>query len=178
MTKKKVVLLVVLGVPVALVATVLLVGSSISADHVATRVVTLRAAPDAVYKAIADFEQHGSWRPDVKKIERLPDHEGHPSWKETNSFGVIALEQLEADPPKKLVTKIADPDLPFGGTWTYEVAPAQGGGTRVAITERGTVKNPAFRFMSRFVFGYRATLDSFLKALGKKFGEDVAPQDG
>jgi hypothetical protein len=75
------------------------------------------------------------------------------------------------------VTKIADPDLPFGGTWTYELTPAPGGGTRLAITERGNVKNVVFRFMSRYVFGYTATLDGFLRALGKKGGEDVTPQD-
>jgi uncharacterized protein YndB with AHSA1/START domain len=175
-SKKKVILGIV-AVPVLLVAGVVITGFSIEPDHVAKRTVTLKAAPDVVYKAIADFEKHGEWRPDIKKIERLPDKDGHPQWKETNGFGVIALEQTEADAPKKLVTRITDPDLPFGGTWTYELA-AEGGGTRVSITEKGTVKNPVFRFMSRFVFGYTATLDSFLKDLGKKGGEEVTPRDG
>ena len=39
------------------------------------------------------------------------------------------------------------------------------------ITEDGQVHNPIFRFMSRFVFGYTATIDGFLKDLHAKFGD-------
>lgn len=48
-------------------------------------------------------------------------------------------------------------------------------GALVTVTERGFVRNPIFRFLARFVFGYSSTLDAYLKALGKKFGEDVSP---
>ena len=41
------------------------------------------------------------------------------------------------------------------------------------ITENGEIYNPFFRFMARFVFGYTATMETYLKALGKKFGEDA-----
>jgi hypothetical protein len=68
----------------------------------------------------------------------------------------------ERQPPRRLVTRIADQSLPFGGTWTYELTPA-GSGTRLTITEHGTVFNPVFRFMSRFVFGHAATIERFLK---------------
>lgn len=61
-----------------------------------------------------------------------------------------------------------------GGSWIYEIAPADGG-SRVSVTERGWIANPIFRFMARVVFGYHGTLDSYLKALGRKFGEEVAP---
>jgi hypothetical protein len=66
------------------------------------------------------------------------------------------------------VTRIADPHLPFGGTWTYEVAPAVGGGSTLTITENGEVYNLVFRFISRFVMGYTATIDRYLEALRKK----------
>jgi hypothetical protein len=66
------------------------------------------------------------------------------------------------------VTRIADPDQPFGGTWTFELTRA-GAGTRVTITERGEVYNPIFRFLSRFVFGHTATLESCLLALERKW---------
>ncbi len=62
------------------------------------------------------------------------------------------------------MTRIADPDLPFGGTWTFELAP-EAGGTRLTITERGEIRNPIFRTMSRFVFGYGATMETFLAEL-------------
>jgi hypothetical protein len=62
------------------------------------------------------------------------------------------------------MVRIADPDLPFGGTWTYRLTP-KGSGTRLAITEHGEVYNPLFRFVSRFVFGHTATVDRFIAAL-------------
>jgi hypothetical protein len=32
-----------------------------------------------------------------------------------------------------------------------------------------------FRFMSRFIFGHTKTMETYLRALGQKFGEEVAP---
>ena len=55
-----------------------------------------------------------------------------------------------------MVTRIADPHLPFGGTWTYEIAPTETGST-LTITEKGEVYNPVFRFVSRYLQGYTAT---------------------
>lgn len=76
--------------------------------------------------------------------------------------------------PSLLVGRIASTDVPFGGTWTFQVAP-DGSGARVTITERGWVSNPIFRFVSRFVIGETATMDTYLRALGKRFGEKVSP---
>lgn len=78
-------------------------------------------------------------------------------------------------PPRRLVGRIADSKLPFGGTWTLEITPTPEG-SNLRITERGWVSNSLFRFMSRFVFGYTGTLDSYLRSLAKKFGEE--PQIG
>jgi hypothetical protein len=73
-----------------------------------------------------------------------------------------------SEPPRLLVARIADPDLPFGGTWTYDIAPA-GGGSRVTITEDGEIYNPLFRFVARFILGYEGTIASYLAALEKRF---------
>jgi len=82
-----------------------------------------------------------------------------------------AWKPIESIPPARLVTKIAD-KLPYGGMWTYELAP-DGPGTSLRITEDGEVYNPIFRFVSRFVMGHTATIDASLRDLGKKLGEDV-----
>jgi hypothetical protein len=80
-----------------------------------------------------------------------------------------------SQPPAKLVVRIADPKLPFGGTWTYEITPIAAGSS-LRIREDGEVYNPIFRFVSRFVLGQSATIDAYLKSLAKKFGEP--PQVG
>jgi len=67
------------------------------------------------------------------------------------------------------VTRIADPKLPFGGTWTYELSPAPER-TSLRITEDGEVRNPVLRFVSRFVLGHTATIDRYLADLGRHVG--------
>ena len=62
--------------------------------------------------------------------------------------------------------------LNIGGTWTYELR-EQDGGTLVTVTEDGEICNPFFRVMSKLVFGYHRTQESYLNALGQKFGEEV-----
>ncbi|HMA23731.1 MAG TPA: hypothetical protein VKP00_07045, partial [Gemmatimonadaceae bacterium] len=47
--------------------------------------------------------------------------------------------------------------------------------SRVTIVERGSVYNPLFRFVSRFFMGHTATIDAYLRALGKRFGEEPVP---
>ena len=74
-----------------------------------------------------------------------------------------------------MVTRIRDTDLGYSGKWTYMLA-AEKGGTRLSIREDGEVSNVLFRFMSRYIFGHTATIDSYLTALAKHFGEDAAPQ--
>jgi hypothetical protein len=91
-------------------------------------------------------------------------------WRETDKHGqTITYEAIESIPPHHLVTRIADPNLPFGGTWTYEIVPA-GSSCTLTITENGEVYNPLFRFVSRFIMGQTATLDAYLKALNVKLG--------
>ena len=77
--------------------------------------------------------------------------------------------------PSRLVTQIdSSAGGSFGGTWTYELTP-DSGGTKISVTEAGWIGNPIFRTLSRFIFGYYGSLDGYLKALGKKLGEDVRP---
>ena len=112
-----------------------------------------------------------SWRLNVIKVERLPDQNGHPVWRETYKSGEsLPLEMLESLPPRRLVGRIADPKLPFGGTWTYEIMPADGGCT-ITITERGEVYNPIFRLVSRFM-NQAGTIEEYLTYLAHKFGEE------
>jgi hypothetical protein len=81
-------------------------------------------------------------------------------------------------PNKRLATRIADPSLPFGGKWTYAILPA-GDSTTLRITEDGEVYNPVFRFVSRFIFGHSATIEEYLRDVGRRFGEDAPViQDG
>ncbi len=84
----------------------------------------------------------------------------------------MTFEETVAEEPGRYQAKIADKNLPFGGTWTWEIAPTQTG-CDVRIIEAGEVYNPIFRFVGRLIIGYDRTISDYLNALGKKFGEAV-----
>lgn len=159
------------GVPLVLAA----VGWTLPKGHKAACTLRLRQTPEAIFKTLADFEAMPSWRTDLKRIERLPDQNGHPVWAEHGKNGRIPLEIVESRAPARLVTRIADPTLPFGGSWIFDIKPCDGGAD-LTITEDGEIHNPIFRVMARFVFGHHATLEAYLMALAAKFGESAMPQ--
>ncbi len=152
------------------------VGLLIPPNHVASRSVHLARSPEVVWEVVSDLSGFDRWAPEVTGATRLADRNGHPVWAMQGKWA-MPLEVEEISPPERMVTRIADPKLPFGGTWTWEIAPA-GNGCLVTLTERGEIKSAFFRTLSRFVFGYTSTLDSYLKALGKRFDEDVSPTAG
>ena len=159
------------GLLAGLVMLVAAVGSFLPKEHVASRTLKLTQSPEAVWQAITDRSGQLAWRTDLKSIEPFPQRNGREVWQEVSRRGDrLTFEALEAIPPRRLVTRIADEDLPFGGRWEYEITPAASG-CQVTITETGQVYNPIFRFISRFVIGHTATIEQYLKALAAKFGE-------
>jgi uncharacterized protein YndB with AHSA1/START domain len=170
-------ILIVVAVLGAVVAIVVVGGMLLPKEHTARSHATFNAAPDSIWRALTDVEAFPSWRGDVSRVELLPLSNGRRSWREIGKNGTITFEEIAAEPSRRLVSRIADPNLPFGGSWTYDVAP-DSNGTRVTITENGIVYNPVFRFMSRYVFGHHATQEAFLRSLGKKIGQTVSPARG
>lgn len=166
--------LIAVGLLVALALTVMAIGYALPVAHTAHRSVVLKAAPSVLWATIADVGAYPAWRADVDAVEILPPVDGRPSWRETGTNGAIAYTMTVVEPPTRLVSRIADDDLPFGGEWQYEITPVDRG-SRVAIIERGEIYNPVFRVVSRFVLGHTSTIDAYLVALGARFGEDVVP---
>lgn len=161
----KIALYVVAGL-VVLVLIVVATGYALPQGHVATREVTLQAPAEKVFALIATPADYPKWRSDVDSVEVLPPEGGKERFRELGDNGPLLMRVDERVPNSRLVTVIADSTLPFGGKWTFELAPA-GRGTTLRITEDGQVYNPVFRFMSRFVFGHTATLEKYLADVKK-----------
>ncbi len=168
-------ILLVMGLPVFALALMFGVGAFLPAAHVVASRAFYPVPPDTVWALVSDFEHAAAWRPDLKRVERLPDRDGHPVWLEVGPTGELPYEVTAMDPPRRMTTRIAAPDLPFSGSWDYEVVPAPGG-ARLTITERGTIHNGLFRFLARFLFHYHSTLDGYLKALGTRLDTPVVPE--
>lgn len=142
--------LVIVIVPAIVVA----IGAMLPKGHVARSNVVIQASPADVFALIAG---PSDWR--GIKYELLT--ESPLKWRETDSSGdAITYERVEATAPNRIVNRIADPKLPFGGSWTYEIAP-NGNATELAITENGEVYNPLFRFVSKFIMGHTATIEKY-----------------
>jgi hypothetical protein len=159
----------IVGAVVLVTGAVTLVGWLLPIAHQASRTAHLAAPPERVYDIVADVDGYAGWLEGVSRVERLEAVSGKIRFREHTTSGPIVMEVEETRPPSRFVTRIADPDQPFGGTWTFDIAP-DSGGARLTITERGEVYNPIFRFMARFVFGYTATMDSYLRSLREKLG--------
>ena len=168
--------LIIAGTLLGLGVIVFVVGSLLPREHVAGSSIVVRQPRDTVWRAVRDLANLPTFWNELITSQRATDAQGREVWEQKMKNGfTMRLIVTEDRPPERLVMTIdAPPDAPFGGTWTYEVAPADGG-ARLTVTERGYINSPLFRFMSRFIFGYHATQEGYLKAMGKKLGEDVTP---
>ena len=168
---------IVLAALVLLALAMALLGSLLPPDHTATRKARFRRKPSEVWAVVADPLNAATWRDDVVSVEKLPDQNGCAAWKEKWKDGkLIVMQRTLFEPERKLQTRIANTDLPFGGTWTFELSP-QGEGSELRITEDGFVSNTLFRFLARFVFGHTSSMEAFLRHLGAKFGEQTVPEE-
>ena len=163
------------GVIVVLVAAVAVVGMLLPRDHVVARAARIAAPPDSVWRLLTTPAEFPTWRTGLTAVELLPAGQYLAMWREQSRSGSIAMAIEAQDPPRRLVTRIADTTLAFGGSWEFDVAADGAEASRVTITERGSVYNPIFRFVSRYVMGHTATIDVYLRALGHHYGQDVAP---
>jgi uncharacterized protein YndB with AHSA1/START domain len=155
--------LLIVGALCVLVAIVAAVGYALPQQHVASQDRTIDATPERLFAVLQDVEKYPAWRSDVKSVEVLA-RAPVLRWREHGSNGAITFEVQESEAPTRMVSRIADTSLAFGGTWTYVLQP-EGNQTRLSITENGEVYNPVFRFMSRFVFGHTATMEKYLSDL-------------
>lgn len=163
----------IFGLFLIAIGVVAILGNKLPRAHVASRRVSLKQAPETVFDLIADYKTSPEWRPDVDQIKLRDDRDGKPVWTEIRKNGRMTMTIDECERPRRVVSRILD-NHQFGGTWTYEVEPADGG-CDLTITERGEIYNPIFRFLANRVFSLSSTIETYLTAVGKKFGEAVTP---
>ena len=166
-------LLVLVGVAVVVVA----VGALLPVRHQAACRAVFRQPAPALFATITDFAALPTWRKELQRVEQLPNQRGLRAYREYSKFGPMDLLVEEQEKDRKLVTRIATPGSPFGGTWTFKLVPVPDG-TELTITENGEIYNPVFRFMSRFVFGHDTTLKGYLESLAATFGETPVIEPG
>ncbi len=157
------IVLIVLAVIVALIAIVLVIGASLPKNHSVSRSAIFKRDPRAVYDVVRNVSAASEWRDGLQKVEMLDEKH----FREHSKNGVVTYEIVEDKPPHTFITRITDKNLGYSGSWTHRFEETKDG-TRLTITEDGVVTNLFFRFMSRFIFGHTATIDSYLKSLERR----------
>lgn len=165
----------IVGLLVALVLIVCIIGYMLPKSHVASASARFAAPPDSIWTSLTDVAAFPKWRPGVVRVELLPDENGQRGWREFAKHDAVTYRVVESVAPQRLVARIADQNLPYGGRWTYALT-RDGSGTRLTITENGEVYNPIFRFVSRFITGHTSMMESVLRALGTRHRETVVPE--
>jgi hypothetical protein len=132
------VLIVLLGLA-ALVAMMAIVGARLPREHRASRTLRVPRPPADVWPVVTRIAGAAS----------------------------VPVDVVESQAPYRLVTRVKPSEKQFGGTWTIAIAPDAQAST-LTITEDGWVASPVFRFMSRYVIGHHATMDSLLKNVAKE----------
>jgi len=153
---------------------VFVVGYRLPQQHTASVEREYAVAPGRVFGEIANPSEYPRWRSGVQRVEMLPpDSTGRTRFQEISLSDEITYEIEQQIPDRLFVTRIADENLPYGGTWTFELEPTQTG-TLVRITEDGEVRNPIFRFVSKYVMGQTRGINKYLDDLEKRLKSAAA----
>jgi hypothetical protein len=159
------------AVPIGIILLIALIGLMLPKSHRATRMAHFKQPSEQIFAAITGSQD---WRTGVTR-EDLPPDGGPRRWREQTRHGVITFEEAASDPPRLYRSRIADKNLPYAGTWTWEITPTADGCT-CRITEEGEVFNPIFRFAGRFIIGHTRTIEVYLSDLGRKFAQTVTTE--
>lgn len=165
-------LLIGIGGIAALVLLVTVAGLFVPKSHEARVEVRLTKTPEEVWAVVTDWGRVPEWFSGVTSASRIADTDGRETWAESYG-GFEATVVLRAyEPPRRVVREVTA-GAGFTGSWSWELTP-EGAGTRLALTERGTVANPLFRGMMIFADQTR-TAREYVAALTMRLGVAAEP---
>lgn len=143
-------------------------GRALPATHETRLDVHVAAPPEKIFALLVDVRAIPRWRASVRRVDPIAT-EPRIRFREHGAQGVLVLEIEDSVAPSKLVLHTAPGQrMAFEGTWTYELSP-EDEGTRVTLTERGSVRSPFARIFAAYVLGHRTHVERTLAALVKRF---------
>jgi hypothetical protein len=142
-------------------------GSRLPVDHTAIAAETIPASQQRVWQLITNVTSQPKWRTGLKEVTPMAPKGDAPCWTEIQGSMTMPLCAEISEAPTRRVVRIADPKLPFGGTWTYLLEPAGADSTRVTIVEQGTTRPAMWRFVEHYVSGEDVQIRQYLADLKK-----------
>ena len=88
------------GVLIALLVIVVVVGGRLPETYTAYGTVQVDLPPDALWKELVDCERYPRAAKMAKSVERLPDVDGKPSWREDLGASQVTWTVVEWEAPR------------------------------------------------------------------------------
>lgn len=164
------IVLTLIGLLVALIGVLGIIGSFIPPSHQASVTVEVGSPRDKVWTLLDDVQAFPTWLPQITKVEMLPDKDGHRVFRQTQGRNAFVLEETMKAEPSIVTRTITDERAMFSGSWEHKLEELPGGRTRITVTENGTVPSPIPRAMMKCFIGYHFYLNKFADALKAKCG--------
>ncbi len=162
------------GAAAVLAALMTLIGLRLAKTYTATRSLVSTRPPEAVWDVITDHGRQPFWRSHLTRIDRLPCND-RPQWREVFRTGYAVLREVsEAIPPRRLVWEWTDEAGSSQGRWLLEIVPTEAG-SRISLTEYGTIGNPLLRSFQRLVVGRASSVEEYLRNLARRLGDPPLP---
>ncbi len=144
------------------ILTAIFMGSRVPVAHTVSVTDVVPASQEKVWGLMTDTASQPSWRTGLKAVSPLPSENGATCWTEVTSGMTMPLCADVRVAPVRQVVRIADPKLPFGGTWTYVLEPAGENATKVTITENGTTGPAMWRFVDHYILHEDGEIKTYL----------------
>ena len=154
---------------VAVLLALIVGGLATPRHHAVARAISVPIAVADLWNTIRDVARYGEWRDELDTAEIVDGDQPQVRWRETTSGGSVTFGIVADEAPRRMMARILDEDLPYTGEWTWTLEP-EADGTQLVITERGSVGNPVFRFISAHFMGHTRAIDRYLRGLATRHG--------
>jgi len=158
-----------LGFCVVAVVVMIMIGAGMSPRHVVTRRMSFAAPPERVWSALLSIRQLPVDRSDLRAVDQ------GTSTRPPDSIEVVGTPvKLEVDtfrPPYALVVRTVEPDVAWGGTWSFLLELESAQITKVTVTEDAEIHTRLLRFAVRALGLEESLVDGIFRAVKRKLVE-------
>ena len=155
-----------LGFCVVAVVVMVMVGAGMSPRHVVTRRMSFAAPPERVWSALLSIRQLPVDRSDLRSVDQGTSTPSPDSIEVVGTPVKLAVDTFR--PPYALVVRTVEPEVAWGGTWTFSLELESAQITKLTVIEDAEIHTRLLRFAVR-AFGLEDSLvDGIFRAVKRK----------
>ncbi len=158
-----------LGFCVAAVVVMYMIGAGMKPQHIVTRRMSYVAPPERVWSALLSIRQLPVDRSDLRAVDQGTSTRPPDAIEVVGTPVKLAIDTFR--PPYSLVVRTVEPEVAWGGTWTFELALESSQITKLTVTEDAEVHGRLLRFAVRALGLEESLVDGIFRAVKRKLAE-------